>query len=103
MTPTDLPPGTGSVLQIDLDAIAANWRDLCARHTSGPVAAVVKADAYGLGAGRVVPKLYAAGCRHIFVAHLDEALAIRALAPEAIVAVEAESVDSVVSPPNWST
>ena len=43
-----------------------------------PTAAVVKADAYGLGARRVAPRLYAAGCRHFFVAHLAEALAIRA-------------------------
>jgi len=48
---------------------------------------VVKADAYGLGAERVTPALYAAGCRHFFVAHLQEALAIRALLPDAMLAV----------------
>jgi alanine racemase len=48
---------------------------------------VVKADAYGLGAERVAPALYAAGCRHFFVAHLQEALAIRALVPDAMLAV----------------
>lgn len=48
---------------------------------------MVKADGYGLGAARVVPALYAAGCRHFFIAHLDEALAIRALIPEAMLAV----------------
>jgi alanine racemase len=42
---------------------------------------VVKADAYGLGADRVGPALAAAGCRHFFVAHLDEALALRPLLP----------------------
>ncbi len=56
-------------------------------HPSGPVAGVVKADAYGLGARAVSPALYAAGCRHFFVALLDEALAIRALVPNAMVAV----------------
>ena len=76
-----------AVLHIDLGAIVANWRLLCARHPSGPVAAVVKADAYGLGARAVVPPLYEAGCRHFFVALLDEALAIRPLAPDAMVAV----------------
>ncbi len=48
---------------------------------------MVKADAYGLGAARVAPALYAAGCRHFFVAHLQEALAIRPVVPEALVAV----------------
>ena len=40
----------GAVLEIDLAAIVANWRLLCAMHPSGPVAGVVKADGYGLGA-----------------------------------------------------
>jgi alanine racemase len=79
-----VPP---AILDIDLGAIVQNWRTLRARHPSGPVAGVVKADAYGLGARHVVPALYAAGCRHFFTAHLAEALAIRELAPEAMVAV----------------
>ncbi len=77
----------GAVLEIDLAAIAANWRSLVARHPSGPVAGVVKADAYGLGATRVAPALLAAGCRHFFVAHLNEALALRPLLPGAMIAV----------------
>jgi alanine racemase len=44
---------------------------------------VVKADAYGLGAARVAPKLAAAGCGNFFTAHLAEALAIRPLIPKA--------------------
>ena len=40
-------------LTIDLDAIAANWQILRLQHPSGPVAAVVKADGYGLGAAPV--------------------------------------------------
>ncbi len=47
---------------------------------------MVKADAYGLGARRVAPALYGAGCRHFFVAHLQEALALRPLVPDAEVA-----------------
>jgi len=80
MTPTEPPSGAGALLEIDLDAIAANWRALGARHPAGAVAGVVKADAYGLGARFVVPRLFAEGCRHFFVAHLGEALAIRPLA-----------------------
>ena len=48
---------------------------------------MVKADAYGLGARAVAPALYAAGCRHFFVALLDEALALRPLLPDAMLAV----------------
>ena len=45
--------------------------------------AVVKADAYGCGIGRVGPALRAAGCRTFFVAHLSEGIAARAFAPAA--------------------
>ncbi len=85
--PTIVAEPAGAVLDIDLGAIAANWRTLSARHERGAVAGVVKADAYGLGADMVAPALYAAGCRHFFIALLDEALAIRALVPDAMVAV----------------
>jgi alanine racemase len=42
------------------------------------VAGVVKANAYGLGAVPVARALSAAGCRHFFVAHLSEGMALRA-------------------------
>jgi alanine racemase len=77
----------GAVLDIDLGAIVANWRALSLRHPSGPIAGVVKANAYGLGAREVAPALYGAGCRRFFVALLDEALAIRPLVPGAMLAV----------------
>jgi alanine racemase len=76
-----------AILEIDLGAIVANWHTLAARHSTGPVAGVVKADAYGLGARRVAPALYAAGCRHFFVAQMHEAVAIRDLVPDAMLAV----------------
>jgi alanine racemase len=68
----------GATLTIDLDAIAANYRQL--RDIAAPsatCAAVVKADAYGLGAAPVGLKLEASGCRHFFVATVDEGLALR--------------------------
>ncbi len=83
----DIPPGAGAVLEIDLAAIVANWRMLCARHRGGAVAGVVKADAYGLGALHVAPALHTAGCRHFFVALLDEALALRRRLPGAMLGV----------------
>ena len=61
-------PPAATRLDVDLGAVVANWRLLCQHHPSGPVAGVVKADAYGLGAADVAPALHAAGCRHFFVA-----------------------------------
>lgn len=66
-----------AVLRIDLGAVVRNWRLLCARHAPGAVAAVVKADAYGLGAAPVARALRDAGCRHFFVAHAAEGEALR--------------------------
>lgn len=68
-------PGQG-LITIDLGAVVANWRDLCALH-GAPCAGVVKADGYGLGAGPVARALHAAGCGTFFVAHLTEGLALR--------------------------
>jgi len=71
----------GAVLTIDLGAIAANWRGLrdAGRAGGRPVdcAGVLKADAYGTGADLVGPRLAAEGCRHFFVAHIDEGIALR--------------------------
>lgn len=65
------------ILHVDLDAIAANWRLLSARHTKGISAAVVKADAYGLGMVPVAKRLAAEGCDTFFVATLEEGIALR--------------------------
>ena len=67
----------GAILEIDLDAVAANWRALAARVAPAACAAVVKADAYGLGAAPVAGALARTGCRLFFVATLDEAIALR--------------------------
>jgi alanine racemase len=68
-------------LTIDLDAIVRNYRRIVARAPASTVAAVVKANAYGLGAGPVTAALAAAGCEHFFVAHLSEVAAVREAAP----------------------
>ena len=67
----------GAVLTVDLDAIVANWRFLSDMATPAECAAVVKADAYGLGAAEIAAALQAAGCKTFFVAHLDEGLDLR--------------------------
>jgi alanine racemase len=61
------------ILSIDLQALQANYRRLAGRVAPAVCGAVVKANAYGLGADRVAPALAAAGCGHFFVAHLLEA------------------------------
>lgn len=86
------PSSRGAVLTIDLDAIGANWRLLRDRLAGVPCAAVVKADAYGLGMTQVAPALAAAGCRTFFVAQLDEGVALRAVLPEAAIGVLAAPV-----------
>jgi len=63
-------------LSINLDAIASNWKALNAL-TAGETAAVVKADAYGLGAERVSRALARAGARRFFVAVAEEGAAVR--------------------------
>ena len=68
-------------LIIDLDAIASNWAYLGARAATAQCAAVVKADAYGLGMVPVARRLHRAGCRHFFVALLEEGLQLRASIP----------------------
>ncbi|MEH6950390.1 alanine racemase [Nitrobacter sp. NHB1] len=70
-------------LTVDLNAIVANWRKLEKTAVPAECAGVVKANAYGCGARRVVRALSAAGCRTFFVATLDEARVARAAAPSA--------------------
>lgn len=71
----------GAVLTVNLDAIANNYRLLSQRAGSAACGAAVKADAYGLGAIPVARALAEAGCRHFFVAHLDEGIVLRPHVP----------------------
>ena len=63
-------------LTIDLSALAENWRALN-RVAGGRAGAVVKADAYGLGAGQAVRVLAQAGARCFFVAQAEEGGVVR--------------------------
>lgn len=67
----------GPTLLIDLDAIVANWRMMQHRVAPAQVAAVVKADAYGLGAERVAAALTKAGCSRFYVAWPHEGASLR--------------------------
>lgn len=63
---------------IDLEAIRQNVRHLAAVASPAQVMAVVKADAYGHGAVPVARAALDAGARWLGVAHISEALALRA-------------------------
>ena len=83
---------TGS-LTIDLDALAANWRALDAL-SAVETAAVVKADGYGLGSGRVAKALADAGARQFFVAVAEEGAALReSLGPTPVINVFSGHMD----------
>lgn len=78
----------GGVLRIDLSAVRHNYGTLARAAAPARCGAVVKADAYGLGAAAVAPVLYGSGCRDFFVAHAAEGLALRPrLAPDATIFV----------------
>jgi len=68
---------TGGTLTIDLNAVASNWRALARLIRTAECAAVVKANAYGLGLEAVATKLAQAGCKTFFVADLAEARRLR--------------------------
>jgi alanine racemase len=72
---------------IDLDALSDNYHRLTAELGGRAPAAVVKADAYGLGAPEVAGRLHVEGCRRFFVARLDEGLALREVLDDAEIAV----------------
>ena len=83
----DEAPGETAILTIDLDALAANYRRLRDLSSPAECAAVVKADAYGLGMAEAAPALARAGCKTFFVATLAEAIELRALLPSATIYV----------------
>lgn len=72
-----LGQGANAVLTVDLAALASNYRLMQGKAAPAECAAVVKADAYGLGAGPVARALRAAGCATFFVAHVDEGIHLR--------------------------
>src|ERR1700739_969363 len=90
LSPAEPAPGaaeTGGILTIDLAAIVANWQALARQLLTVECAAVVKANAYGLGLKPVIATLAQAGCKTLLVADLAEARIVRAGAREATIYV----------------
>lgn len=59
--------------EVNLSVIQENFRILQKFVSPAKVSAVLKANAYGLGLAPIGKALFEAGCRHFFVAYLDEA------------------------------
>lgn len=72
-----MPDSYAPLLSVDLGAVLANYNTLARRAMPATAGAVVKADAYGLGAAVVAPLLKRAGCTDFFVATVDEGMALR--------------------------
>ncbi|MEZ2143333.1 alanine racemase [Bradyrhizobium sp. DN5] len=70
-----------STMIVDLSAIESNYRRFQALAPYSACGLVVKADAYGLGAARIAPFLARIGCRHFFVADVEEGIAVRDVLP----------------------
>ena len=77
----------GGRLTIDLAALCDNWRLLAAISPQSECAAVVKANAYGVGTARATRALAAAGATTFFVAQPSEARLAREAAPDATIYV----------------
>jgi alanine racemase len=63
-------------LSVRLNAVIENYR-ICQRLSGATVAAVVKADGYGLGAIPIARVLHEAACDTFFVARLEEGITLR--------------------------
>ena len=85
------------ILNINLAAIEQNYSKL---HRGDPssVAAVVKANAYGLGIEPISKRLWAVGCKEFFVAEVSEGVTLRTILPAArIYVLEGFSPDQIES------
>jgi alanine racemase len=66
-----------AVLTIDLGAVRGNYNLLRSKIGNARCGAVVKANAYGLGAAEISDALYDEGCRDFFVSSLEEGISLR--------------------------
>ncbi|WP_336277087.1 alanine racemase [Bartonella sp. CB178] len=78
---TSALPTSAAVATIDISAITANYTTLARHVAPAECSAVLKANAYGLGADKIAPALYKAGCRTFFVAQITEALQLKNVLP----------------------
>src|SRR5271165_2683701 len=89
-------------LTIDLGALADNWRALAKLAAPGRTAAVVKADAYGIGLENAGPVLWSAGARVFFVAHSTEGIAARHILPKEAAIVVLNGLEGGADPADYA-
>lgn len=82
-----VPASARATLEIDLNALRANWAKLNEVAGDAECAGVVKADAYGLGLEEIAGALAREGCETFFTATIHEAQRVRAVAPGATIYV----------------
>src|SRR5215469_8895627 len=75
------PSETTAQLTVRLGSLAANFRESLRRAAPATVAPVVKANAYGMGLAPVAHALVTAGADTLFVARMEEGIALRELLP----------------------
>ena len=83
-------------VEIDLGAIARNYRRIAAHVRPAKVLAVLKANAYGLGVGEYAKTLAAAGCTAFGVAEPFEALELLAVLAKTRHRAEVQILSSVL-------
>ena len=72
------PKDNNTILEINLKALSKNYRLIKKNlKTDTECAATVKADAYGVGAIKVVKCLISDGCKTFFAAHFSESVELR--------------------------
>jgi alanine racemase len=75
-------------IELDLDVLGGNLKSVRAALKPGAeIIFVVKSNAYGHGLVPVARHAWTCGVRHFAVAHIEEALSLRALLPEARILV----------------
>lgn len=78
----------GTWIEVDLDAVVGNYQEIVKLLSSGSrCMAVVKADAYGLGAVEVARALERAGCEAFAVTRVEEGLILREHGIEGLILV----------------
>ena len=68
---------SNSFLEINIDSIIHNYQLINNKVGNTECAAVLKADAYGMGASVIAKALHRAGCSTFFVATIDEGIELR--------------------------
>jgi alanine racemase len=79
--PLPIPLEAMAVLQVDLKAVAHNYKVLQSTFQGRRCGAVLKADAYSMGMEPVALVLEKAGCQDYFIAHIEEGIALRKILP----------------------